>query len=74
MRYNAQQRRAYGEGLRAGKARLDTIACPYKANSDSGVSWFNGYSAGKGSKPAYTPDYSDMAYEDQCAAACGVGL
>ena len=47
MHYTAQQRRAYGEGLRAGKARLDTIACPYKANSDSGVSWFNGYSTGQ---------------------------
>jgi len=74
MRYNAQQRRAYGEGLRAGKARLDTIACTYKPNSDSGIAWFSGYSTGKGSKPAYTPDYSDMAYEDQCAAACGPGL
>jgi hypothetical protein len=48
MRYNAQQRRAYGEGLRAGKTRLDTIACPYKPNSDSGIAWFSGYSTGKG--------------------------
>jgi hypothetical protein len=74
MTFNTQQRRAYGEGLRAARAGMDTTACAYKPDSQSGVSWFNGYRKGKGLRPSFTPDPVDMAYEDMCADMCGPGL
>lgn len=51
-KYTAQQRRAYGEGFLAGKSRLGTYACCYKSESQSGISWFNGYMDGK-AQPAF---------------------
>ncbi len=57
MKYTALERKAYGEGLRAARAGLDTIACTYKPDSDCGKSWFNGYRAGKWARRNPVADY-----------------
>ena len=37
---STNDKRAYGEGCRAKRAGIDTLACPYNPNSSAGISWF----------------------------------
>ncbi len=69
MRYSQLQRQAYGRGIRTAEAGGTLADCPYDRMGILGHAWYAGFSKGK---PRHQPDATDTAYEDQCAAACGL--
>ena len=71
MRFSKADRAAYGHGLRTAQAGNPANVCPYHSSTTLGRSWLAGHAKGT---PRFIPDPIDMAYEDDCAAGCGVGL
>jgi hypothetical protein len=74
MTFSKSDRQAYGHGLRCAQAGGNATSNPYSAESGLGRSWASGHAKGATMKRRYTPDASDLAYEDQCASMCGPGL